>query len=90
MGLGPWKVLLTLALAATIIAVMFALVPTIGGSIEDQAPALGVSSSFNATHNTDMVEGGDFFADMQGYIVILAIALVAIIIIGYLVGMGKI
>lgn len=154
-----------MALAAVIIAVLFVLVPMIGGGIEDQTtpgrtsqslallnltaayvekpgpianvavynnsdmdpathavpnanfsytaasgavwltPGGAVSGSLwgNGTYyveysygswssdiTTGLQGGGDFFSDMQGYIALLAIALTAIIIIGYLIGMGKI
>ena len=81
MGLGMLKIAVSAAVALLVIAVIFALAPAIGGTIEEAQPTLGVASSFNATYNTGIVEGGDFLADYSPFVGIVVIGLLAGVVI---------
>ena len=69
------------ALALLIVGILFSLAPSVGGSIEDAQPALGAASSWNATHNTDLVEGGTFFSDNATWVTLLFLGIVAGVVI---------
>ena len=75
MGLGMMKIGVTAAVALLVIGMVFSMAPAIGGTIEDATPTLSVSSSWNATHNTDLTEGGDFFATYGNFVGIVVIGL---------------
>ncbi len=78
---GPFGLVVAAGMALLIVGILFSLAPTIGGSVEDAAPDLDPASSWNATHNTDIVEGGDFFADNATWVTLAFLGIVAGIII---------
>ena len=82
---GPFALVLAAGMCLLIVGLYFSLAPTVGGSIEDAQPTLGVSSSWNATHNTDLVEGGTWFSDNQTWVTLLFLGIVAGVVISMFV-----
>jgi hypothetical protein len=78
---GPFGLVIAAGLALLIVGILFSLAPTVGGSVEDAQPALSPSSSWNATHNTNLVEGGNWFSDNQTWVTLTFLGIVAGIII---------
>lgn len=78
---GVFGIVIAAALALLVVGILFSLAPTVGGSVEEAAPAMGVNSSWNVTHNTDLQEGGDFFSENQTWVTLLFLGLVAGIVI---------
>ena len=78
---GPFGLVIAAALAVLIVGIVFSLAPSVGGSIEDAAPSLGTASSWNATHNTDLTEGGDWFSSNQTWVTLAFLGIVAGIVI---------
>ena len=78
---GPFGLVIAAGLALLIVGILFSLAPTVGGSVEDAQPTLGTSSSWNATHNTNLIEGGDWFSDNQTCVTLCFLGIVAGIII---------
>lgn len=87
MRLGLFSIVALAAMALLFVGIIYALAPTIGGSIEDAQPTLGDSSSWNVTHNTAMPEGGQFFADYSIWVGLLFLGLVAGVVIKVIMGM---
>lgn len=78
---GVFGIVMAAAIALLTVGILFSLAPTVGGSIEDAQPAMAVNSSWNATHNTALDEGGDFFAENQTWVTLLFLGLVAGVVI---------
>ena len=78
---GPFGLVIAAGLALLIVGILFSLAPTVGGSVEDAQPNLGAESSWNATHNTDLTEGGDWFSENQTWVTLCFLGIVAGIII---------
>lgn len=78
---GAFGIVIAAALALLVVGILFSLAPTVGGEVEEAAPALGVNSSWNQTHNADLELGGDFFAENQTWVGLLFLGLVAGLVI---------
>ena len=78
---GPFGLVIAAGLALLIVGILFSLAPTVGGSIEDAQPDLGAASSWNATHNTDLTEGGTWFSDNQTWVTLVFLGIVAGVVI---------
>ena len=78
---GTFGIVVAAALALLVVGILFSLAPTVGGNVEEAAPALGVNSSWNVTHNTGLQEGGDYFAENQTWVTLLFLGIVAGVVI---------
>src|SRR5512139_112612 len=56
-GGGMMAPVLSIATGLLIFVILIIFAPTIAGSIEQAQPAMGASSDWNATHNTDLPNG---------------------------------
>lgn len=56
-GGGMMAPVLSIATGLLVFVVLEILAPTIAGSIENAQPAMGVSSDWNGTYNTDLPDG---------------------------------
>jgi hypothetical protein len=68
------------AIAVLMLAIVFSLAPTIGGTIEGSMPALAADSDWNASYNTDLKTGGDIWAELSPFVVVVAFVMMAGII----------
>jgi len=85
---GPFGIVIGMAIVLLIVGIVFSMAPTIGGSVEEAQPDLGVTSSWNATANTDLVEGGDFFSANQTWVGLVFLGLAAAIVVGMFMRWG--
>lgn len=53
------------AIGILVVAIIFMLVPVIGGTMDSSMPALGASSKWNATYNTALKTGSDFWQTLK-------------------------
>jgi len=81
MATGPFALVVAAGLVLLVVGILFSLAPTIGGSVEDAAPPLAPLSSWNATHNTELVGGGDWFSDNQTWVTLTFLGIVAGVVI---------
>jgi len=65
------------AIAVLIVAIVFALAPTIGGTIEDSMPTLDADSEWNHTYNTDLKTGADVWEDLSPFVIVVAFVMMA-------------
>ena len=56
-GQSLFAPVLSIATGLLIFVILIIFAPTIAGAIEDSQPTLGISSDWNATHNTDLPNG---------------------------------
>lgn len=80
---GPFGLVVAAGLALLIIGIIFSLAPTVGGSIDDagDAESFSVHNSWNPLYNTDLLGGGDFFAENQTWVTLLFLGIVAGVVI---------
>jgi hypothetical protein len=78
---GTFGLVTAAAIALLVVGILFSLAPTVGGEIEEAGPDLGVNSTWNVTHNTDLKLGGDFFAENQTWVTLLFLGIVAGVVI---------
>jgi hypothetical protein len=78
---GTFGIVVAAALALLIVGILFSLAPTVGGNVEEAGPDLGINSSWNQTHNTDIQAGGDFFSANQTWVTLLFLGIVAGVVI---------
>jgi hypothetical protein len=69
------------AIGILVVAIIFMLVPVIGGTMDSSMPALGATSKWNATYNTALKTGSDFWQTLSPFILIAALAGVAMIVV---------
>lgn len=69
------------AIGILVFAVVIMLGPTIGGSMEDAMPALGASSEWNSSYNTDIPTGAQVWEQTIPFLIVCAIVIIAAIII---------
>lgn len=65
------------AIAVLIVAIVFALAPTIGGTIEDSMPTLDADSEWNSSYNTDLRTGADVWEDLSPFVIVVAFVMMA-------------
>lgn len=81
--------LVGISITIIIVVAVFQFAPTIGGKIEESQPALGASSDWNATHNTNLPNAASYWEDWAGLIaLVVTVALIAMAL-AYLVFMGR-
>jgi len=85
---GPFGIVIGMAIVLLIVGIVFSMAPTIGGSVEDAQPDLSATSSWNATANTNLVEGGDFFSNNQTWVGLVFLGLAAAIVVGMFMRWG--
>ena len=78
---GPFALVTMGALALLILGVYFSLAPQVGGEVEEAAPDMGVNSSWNVTHNTDLQKGGEWYSENQTWVTLLFLGIVAGVVI---------
>lgn len=78
---GTFGIVIAAALALLVVGILFSLAPTVGGSVEEAAPDMGVNSSWNVTHNSALMKGGDFFSENQTWVTLLFLGIVAGVVI---------
>ncbi len=79
---GTFGIVVAAAMALLVVGILFSLAPSVGGSIENAQPDdMGVNSSWNQTHNADLVSGGTFFSDNQTWVTLLFLGIVAGVVI---------
>lgn len=80
---GPFALVVGAGLALLIIGIIFSLAPTVGTSIEDtsNAEAFAADNSWNPLYNSDLQQGGDFFAENQTWITLLFLGVVAGVVV---------
>lgn len=82
---GALGIAASAAMVLLVIGVILSLAPAIGGTMEDATPTLGATSSWNSSVNTDMIGGGDFFADYFPFIGIVVIGILAGVVLKVIV-----
>lgn len=65
------------AIAVLIVAIVFALAPTIGGTIEDSMPTLDDDSEWNSSYNTDLKTGADVWEALSPFVIVVAFVMMA-------------
>jgi hypothetical protein len=72
-GGGPMNVLIGAFIGVLVIVAVLTLGPVLGGKLETAMPALGATSSWNATYNTNLPKASTVWTDSVsiGVIVIL-------------------
>ena len=85
-GIGPFDSLQSMAIGLLILAVIFMVVPLIGGSFEANMPALGATSDWNATYNTKLTGGSDFWTGLSPFLYLAALVFIVFAILMYLRG----
>lgn len=78
----------SLAISLLVFAVVMMLAPVIGGSMEDAMPALGVTSEWNSSYNTDIVTGADVWEQTTPFLIVVAIVILAAVVIYVLRGVS--
>jgi hypothetical protein len=58
---GPMNTIIGGFIGLLVIVAIVILGPTLAGSIEEAQPAMGASSDWNSTHNTDLPNGVDLW-----------------------------
>lgn len=86
-GGNPMGVLTAVAIGALIFIAILMFVPYVAGTIEESMPALGASSNWNATYNTDLPEPSETWTTVAALLTLCAVVLVISIAIMYFKGM---
>jgi hypothetical protein len=63
------------------LAIVFMLGPVIGGQMEAAMPALGATSNWNSSYNTDLKTGADVWEDLTPFLIIVGLVIMAAIIL---------
>jgi hypothetical protein len=85
-GIGPFDSLQSMAIGLLILAVIFMVVPLIGGSFEANMPSLGATSQWNATYNTKLTSGSTFWTGLSPFLYLAALVFIVFAILMYLRG----
>lgn len=80
---GPFALVIGAGIALLIVGIIFSMSPTIGGSIEaaDNPESFSADNSWNTLYNTELEQGGEFFAENQTWVGLLFLGLVAGLVI---------
>lgn len=60
------SVLISAFIGLLVIVAIITFGPTLGGKLEEAQPALGASSDWNSTYNTDLPSGAEIWEDNVG------------------------
>lgn len=85
-GAGGFDTLTYVAIGLLVLAVVFMLIPVIGGSFDANMPALGATSQWNASYNTKLTTGSTFWTGLSPFIYLAALVMIAFFIIMYIRG----
>lgn len=88
LGIMGGLVVFTIGIVVLIAVTMF--VPTIAGTIEDAQPALASDSDWNATHNTNLPNIASKYESISPLIWLAAIVAVIALVLGVLIGLGRV
>lgn len=80
-GGNVMDMLVWVAIGVLVLAILFMLIPVIGGQFEANMPALGATSNWNASYNTRLTTGATFWTGLSPFIFLAALVAVAFIII---------
>lgn len=80
-GFPVLEVLVGVAISLLVLAVVFMIIPVIGGSFDTNMPALSATSEWNATYNTKLTSGADFWTGLSPFIYLAALVAIAFLII---------
>ena len=89
-GLGIMGGLVVFTIGVVVLIAVTMFVPTIAGTIQDAQPDLAADSDWNATHNTDLPNIADKYTQISPLIWLAAIVAVIALVLGVLIGLGRV
>lgn len=63
------------------LAIVFMLAPVIGGQMEAAMPALGATSGWNASYNTNLKTGADIWESLSPFLIVVGLVIMAAVIL---------
>ena len=80
---NPMNLIIAIAIGILTLIAVFAVVPVVGGSIDNAMPTLSDTSSWNSTYNTDLPDGASIWEQLGPLLVLAVLALVIGLVIMY-------
>lgn len=84
-GLGPMSGVVMVMIGLVVVVAIMQFAPTIGGSIYNAQPTLGVKNPWNATYNTDLPSATTFYSNNVQLISLLVTIIIISLILAYLI-----
>lgn len=82
---GPFAGVIMVMIGLVVVVAVMQFVPTLGGSIEQSQPALGVDSDWNNTHNAALPSGASMWTQNFQLVALLTTVILISITLAYLV-----
>ena len=80
---NPMNLIIAIAIGILTLIAVFAVVPVVGGSIDNAMPTLSETSSWNSTSNPDLPDGASIWEQLGPLLVLAVLALVIGLVIMY-------
>ena len=80
---NPMNLIIAIAIGILTLIAVFAVVPVVGGSIDNAMPTLSATSSWNSTNNPDLPDGASIWEQLGPLLVLAVLALVIGLVIMY-------
>ncbi|MDD4483796.1 MAG: hypothetical protein PHD55_05465 [Methanoregula sp.] len=77
------NLIIAIAIGILTLIAVFAVVPVVGGSIDNAMPTLSETSSWNSTYNPDLPDGASIWEQLGPLLVLAVLALVIGLVIMY-------
>jgi hypothetical protein len=84
-GLGPMSGVIMVMIGLVVVVAIMQFAPTIGGSISNAQPDLGVTNPWNETYNTALPSATTFYTNNVQLVSLLVTIIIISLILAYLI-----